>query len=135
MALNPRALPDGALELLTARLYATLVTLRPDGSPHAVPVGSTWDDDAGLARVITRAGSAKVRNLRAATGDPVRSRVALSTVDGGRWITLEGPARVSDDPDEVAEAVRRYAQRYRHPAERPDRVALVVAVDRVLGRV
>ena len=135
MALDPRALPDGALELLAARLYATLVTLRPDGTPHAVPVGCTWDEDAGLARVITRAGSAKVRNLRAAAGDPVRSRVALSTVDGGRWLTLEGSARVTDDPDEVAEAVRRYARRYRQPAERPDRVALVVAVDRVLGRV
>jgi hypothetical protein len=30
--------------------------------------------------------------------------------------------------------VRRYAERYRQPKERPDRVAIEIAVDRVLGR-
>jgi hypothetical protein len=55
-------------------------------------------------------------------------------VDGGRWLTFEGPARVTDDPERVAEAVRRYAGRYRQPGERADRVAIEIAVDRVLGR-
>ena len=41
---------------------------------------------------------------------------------------------MTDDPDRVAEAVRRYAERYRQPGERPDRVAIEIAVDRVLGR-
>jgi hypothetical protein len=55
-------------------------------------------------------------------------------VDGGRWLTLEGPAEVTDDPDRVDEAVRRYAERYRQPGEREDRVAIEIRVDRVLGR-
>jgi hypothetical protein len=41
---------------------------------------------------------------------------------------------VTDEPDRVAEAVRRYAERYRRPGERPDRVAIEIAVDRVMGR-
>ena len=34
----------------------------------------------------------------------------------------------------VAEAVRRYAERFRQPEPREDRVALEITVDRVLGR-
>jgi hypothetical protein len=34
----------------------------------------------------------------------------------------------------VAEAVARYAERYRQPGERADRVAIEIAVERVLGR-
>ena len=35
------------------------------------------------------------------------SRAAVSQVDGGRWLTLEGPAVVTDDPARVAEAEQR----------------------------
>lgn len=58
----------------------------------------------------------------------------MSQVAGGRWLTMEGPAVVTDDPARVAEAVRRYAERYRQPGERPDRVAIEIRVDRILGR-
>ena len=44
MALDPAALSDDALAFLATRHLATLTTLRPDGSPHVVPVGFTWDD-------------------------------------------------------------------------------------------
>ena len=63
MRLDPAALPPSALDFLSERHLATLTTLRPDGSPHVVPVGFTWDDDAGLARVITSGHSRKARNL------------------------------------------------------------------------
>jgi len=128
--LDPAALPAEVTEFLAARHLATLSTLRPDGSPHVVAVGFTWDAEDGLARVITFASSRKARNLVAAPG----RRAAVSQVDGGRWLTLEGPAVVRDDPDRVAEAVRRYAQRYRQPSERDDRVVIEIDVDRVMGR-
>jgi len=54
-------------------------------------------------------------------------------VDRARWLTLEGLAWVRSDPDAVADAVARYAQRYREPRPNPTRVVLEVAVDRVLG--
>ena len=75
----------------TERHLAVLVTLRADGSPHAVPVGVTLDVEAGLARVICRGGSVKARNAAA------RGVAVVSQVDGRRWSTLEGDAVVRDD--------------------------------------
>ena len=112
---------------MAARHLATLTTLRPDGTPHVVPVGFTWDDQAKLARVITGRDTRKARNVAAG------SRASLCQVEGWRWITLEGPARIVEDPASVADAVQRYAVRYRAPRENPRRVVLEVSVDRVLG--
>jgi len=114
---------------LTERHLATLTTVRADGSPHVVPVGFTVDVDDGVVRVITVASSVKARN--AAAG----GRVALCQVEGRRWATLEGVARVIDDPAVVARAVAAYAERYRQPSPRPDRVAIEIVVDKVMGRV
>jgi F420H(2)-dependent biliverdin reductase len=130
MALDPAALPLEVEAFAAERHLATLTTLRPDATPHVVPVGFTWDGDAGLVRIITFASSRKVRNLRASPG----GRAVVCQVDGGRWLAFEGRATVTDDPRRVAEAVARYAERYRQPGERADRVAIEIAVDRVLGR-
>jgi PPOX class probable F420-dependent enzyme len=118
-------------EFLTERHLATLVTLRPDGTPHAVPVGVTADLAAGLAWVITFDDSVKVRNVRAA--GPAGAAVAVSQVDGRRWVTLEGRAVVRDDAASVAAAVARYAERYRQPRPNPRRVVIEIAITRVLS--
>ncbi|MGN6611715.1 MAG: pyridoxamine 5'-phosphate oxidase family protein [Angustibacter sp.] len=127
MRFDPTALPDAVLEFLRERHLATLTTLRRDGTPHVVPVGFTWDDDAGVARVITSGDSVKARN--ALTG----GRAALCQVDGRRWLTLEGVVSVLVHPDAISDAERRYAERYRTPRENPARVVLAVKVDRVTG--
>jgi PPOX class probable F420-dependent enzyme len=129
MAHDPRALPADVEAFLSERHLATLTTLRPDGTPHVVAVGFTWDPEQALVRVITNGTSRKVANVRA--GSP---RAVVAQVDRARWLSLEGVPVVSDDPERVAEAVRRYALRYRQPAENPRRVVLEIAVDRVLGR-
>ena len=129
MALDPHDLPEEVSAFLAERHLATLTTLRPDGSPHVVAVGFTWDPDARLVRVITNGTSRKVAHVRA--GSP---RAVVAQVDRARWLSLEGVPTVVDDPERVAEAERRYAQRYRPPAENPRRVVLEIAVDRVLGR-
>ena len=125
---DPQDIGADLLEFLTERHLATLTTLRPDGSPHVVPVGVTYDAATRTARVITSGTSAKARHVRAG-----QQRVAVCQVDGRRWATLEGTAVVSDDPAAVADAVARYAQRYRQPRENPARVVLEISVDRVLG--
>lgn len=130
MAYDPTDLPDAVEAFLAERHLATLTTLRADGTPHVVAVGFTWDRNAGLARVITFAPSRKARNVAERPGSPA----ALCQVDGGRWLTLEGTATVTDDPTRVAEGVRRYTERYRPPGERADRVVIEIAVTRVLGR-
>jgi PPOX class probable F420-dependent enzyme len=116
------------LAFLAERHLATLTTLRADGSPHVVAVGFSYDNRESLVRIITFARSVKARN--AARG----GRAAVSQVDGARWATLEGVARLVDDPASVALAVAGYAARYRQPGERADRVAIEIAVDRVMGR-
>lgn len=126
-ALDPGQLTAEFLQFWTERRICTLVTLRRDGSPHVVPVGVTLDVEAGLARVICGRGSQKARNV-VATGVAV-----VSQVDGGRWSTLEGAAVVREDADSVADAERRYAQRYRVPRVNPERVVIEIAVRRVLG--
>jgi len=135
MAFDLSALPPELATFASERHLATLTTLRPDGTPHVAPVGFTWDADVGLVRVITFAPSRKVRNLRAGAGGGPAGRAVVCQVDGARWLAFEGPATVTDDPDRVAEAVRRYAARYRTPGDRADRVAIEIAVDRITGRV
>jgi len=132
-SLDPGA-PDAAyLAFWQERHLCTLTTLRPDGTPHVVPVGVTYDPGARLARVITNRSSAKVRHVRAAgeQGAPV----AVCQVDGRRWATLEGRAFGRTEPERVAEAERRYAERYRRtPAPNPDRVVIEIELTRALGR-
>jgi PPOX class probable F420-dependent enzyme len=124
------ALPERVLTFLTVRHLSTLSTLKPDGSPHVVPVGFTFDAATRTARVITSGGSVKARNA-ARDG----ARAALCQVDGGRWLTLSGAIRVLSDADSVAEAERRYAGRYRVPKVNPARVVLLMDVQKIMGRV
>ncbi|MFD9006487.1 pyridoxamine 5'-phosphate oxidase family protein [Streptomyces sp. NPDC059582] len=115
------------------RHLCTLTTARPDGTPHVVPVGVTYDPEARLARVITNTASAKAGNVRAA--GPAGAPVAVCQVDGRRWATLEGRAFVRTDPERVAEAERRYAERYaRVPAPNPARVVIEIELTRAMGR-
>jgi F420H(2)-dependent biliverdin reductase len=129
VALDPGALPPAVQDFLAERHLATLTTLRPDGSPHVVAVGFTWDGEARVVRVITSRGSAKVRHARAG------GRAVVCQVEGRRWVSLEGTVEVHDDPASVAEGEAHYAVRYRTPRENPERVVLLIRVDRVLGTV
>lgn len=131
MGHDPGSLGSVELAFLAERHLGTLTTVRADGSLHVVAVGFTYDSGTATARVITSAGSTKVRNVERANG---RTHAALGQVDGSRWLSLEGFASVSRDPTRVAEAVRRYAQRYREPRPNPQRVVIEIAVVRVLGR-
>ena len=128
MSHDPHDPTPGLVAFLTERHLATLTTLRVDGSPHVVPVGVTYDAPTRTARVITSGTSGKVRHVRAG-----QNRVAICQVDGRRWVTLEGAAVVREDAGSVADAVTRYAQRYRQPRDNPARVVLEISVDRILG--
>jgi PPOX class probable F420-dependent enzyme len=127
---DPAKLPREVLDFLAERHLGTLTTLRRDGTPHVTPVGFTYDDERKLARVITFTGAAKVRNLDSSGGGPA----VICQVDGGRWLSLEGRAVVTVDPQRNGEGIRRYAERYRQPNDRPDRATIELTVERILGR-
>lgn len=131
MSLLPRS--DAFVGFWTERRLCTVTTIRPDGTPHVVPMGVVIDADADVAWAITSRTSRKARNLAAAgeAGAPI----AVCCVDGRYWSTIEGTAVVLDDADSVAEAERRYAVRYKVPRLNPHRVAIRFAITRVLGNV
>ncbi len=118
-------LSPAGIDFVTERHLATLSTLGPDGRIHVVPVGFTWHD--GLVRIITSGPSQKVANLRR------EPKATVSQVDGGRWITIAGSARILDDAESVAEAVELYAVRYRQPRVNPLRVAIVIEPETAMG--
>lgn len=118
-------LTDDAFAFLREYHLATLSTVGRSGRVHAVPVGFTYAD--GVVRVIGSRGTQKFVNAERS------GRASVCSVDGGRWISFEGPARVTDDPEAVARAVELYAARYRQPRVNPERVVLEMMVERVLG--
>jgi PPOX class probable F420-dependent enzyme len=94
--MRPEDLDAAALAFLSEYHLATLTTLRADGSPHVVPVGFSYDPDERLVRIITFASSVKAANARRG------GRAAVSQVDGGRWLTLEGPVSSPATPPATA---------------------------------
>ncbi len=127
---DPANPPVEVEQFFAERHLATLTVSRRDGSPQVTPVGVTYDPERQLARVITWADSYKARLVAANPGQ----RVAVCTVDGGRWLTIYGTAHVTDEPGAVDEAVRKYAARYRPPKERTDRVVIEISVSELVGR-
>lgn len=125
---TPDDITPEMLTFLSEYHLASLTTMRADGSPHVVPVGFSYDHDVRVVRIITFASSLKYKNaLRG-------GRAVVSQVDGGRWLTLEGIVSGTADATRVTAAVNGYAARYRQPGERDDRVAIEIAVDRIMGR-
>ena len=120
------------MKFVTERHLASLTIVTRTGRPHVTPVGFTWDQEANLIRVITWAGSTKVKLLERS---PEPLRAAVCQVDGGRWITFEGNAIVSDNHERCQAGTSRYAERYSPPKDRgEDRRVIEISIDRVLGR-
>jgi F420H(2)-dependent biliverdin reductase len=128
--LDPAALPQAAADFLTERHLATLTTVKPSGALHVVPVGFTFDSATQTARVITSGDTVKARNARRPG-----ATAALCSVDGARWITLSGPVRVEAGAEAVADAERRYAERYRPPRINPKRIVVIMTVTSVSASV
>ncbi len=128
---DPGAPGPDAMQFLTDRHLASFTTTNPSGDLQVTPVGVTYDEATAIARVITWTASYKARNIMATPGQ----QVAICQIDGGRWLTMYGSASATTDPEAVAEGVRRYAERYRQPKVRDDRVVIEVAVERLIGRV
>ena len=113
----------------SVRRLATLTTLRPDGTPHTVPVAPVVDLSTGtpIVRVLTSRGSRKVRNVHTSP------HVSLCEVEGRHWVTVEGVAHIDTDPAAVSAAEEAYAVRFRTPRTNPDRVVLVIDVAAAMG--
>lgn len=100
--------PEQRNAFLERPLIATLITLRVDGSPTAVPVWFEWDGT--VARLFTGRGSGKVARLQA---DPrIALCIAVPATETEAWVTIEGTATIADVDIDL---VRRLANRYYGP--------------------
>ncbi len=59
--------------------------------------------------------------------------VTGSQAKGRCWCVLEGTAVIKDDLGSVADADRRYTQRYKPPRVNPNRVVIEITVARAVG--
>lgn len=82
-----------------------LVTTRPDGRPHAMPIWGLWRDDGFFFSSGRR--SRKTRNLAA---DP---RCLVCTERADEAVIVEGDVRPVTDPAVLASLARPYRRKYR----------------------
>jgi Pyridoxamine 5'-phosphate oxidase len=103
---TPWAVTHAALE---AAELAWLVTVRPDGRPHATPVVPVWSDDA--LHFTTGDDEQKGRNLRA--DDRVLLQVGRLDWEGGLDIVVEGRASLASDPALLVRLAAAWRARWR----------------------
>jgi PPOX class probable F420-dependent enzyme len=95
------------LDQASPALVGVVATVKPDGSPHAVPVWYSWD--GATVSVWTDDERAWVRNLRR---DP---RVAFTVQESAPpygAVTMHGRAEASTAGDDIDGDVRRIVRRY-----------------------
>ena len=105
-------------DILEGKNFAHLVTLMPDGSPHASPVWVDVEDDTILVNAAE--GRVKTKNIRR---DP---RVAISILDSsepyGGVVLVRGVVKeVTHDgaDDHIDKLARKYVDRDRYPWRQP----------------
>jgi PPOX class probable F420-dependent enzyme len=137
------ATPFDPHALLADSRLGVLATLKSDGRPQLSPVWPSYDRVAGVIRVSTAEGTAKVANLRR---DP-RATLEVTRPDGWAWATAEGTATLTGPgTDPHGPEVQALVDYYRFAAgEHPDwdeyravmlsgrRVLITMTVDNVYG--
>ncbi|MDA0270248.1 MAG: PPOX class F420-dependent oxidoreductase [Chloroflexi bacterium] len=127
-----KPLPQAAVDLLTREVYAHIVTLNRDGSPHVTLVWVEARD--GAVSFNTARGRKKTRNLER---DP---RIVVSVQDAGnprQYAVFSGTARLIDEGaiEQIDGLAKKYLGRDVYPAHRPDepRVRVDVDLERITG--
>jgi PPOX class probable F420-dependent enzyme len=82
------------LERLESEEYGFLITVRPDGRPHAIPVCFLYENDSIL--IYSVPDSVKVRNIR----ENPHVALALDSFGFGDYfsVVIEGEAELIDQP-------------------------------------
>ena len=97
--------PEQMAEFLERPLVAVMVTLRADGSPHAIPVWYEYRD--GVFVVFTSSAFRRVKNLERDS----RAAITVSTHDAPyMYVSAEGPVSITSEG--VEEAGLSIARRY-----------------------
>lgn len=90
-----------AREVISTSRTHWLTTVRPDGSPHVVPVGSVWHD--GAYYFITGQNTVKERNVKA------NARCTISCAGEAHEVVVEGVASRETDQSTIEKLAEIYA--------------------------
>ncbi len=119
-------LDDKARELIQAKNFGHLATIRSDGSPHVTPVWIDLDNDQVL--VNTSEGRVKERNVRR------DERVAISIADQEdpyEYVQIRGRvAEVTQDgaDEHIDKMAKKYIGKERYPWRSPDETRVVLRI-------
>lgn len=91
---------------------AWLVTVRPDGRPHSVPVWFLWEQTTIL--IWSKPNTQKIRNLH---HNPAITFTLDDTKKGSDVVILEGTAALLEQ-GEGREAISAYGEKYREGLQR-----------------
>jgi PPOX class probable F420-dependent enzyme len=107
-----------------------LATVDPDGYPHLVPVCYALLDDLVVSAVDHK--PKRGRQLRRLANIRATGRASLLVDEYSedwsalRWVRIDGPARVADDPAESRRAVAALVAKYQQYREQPPDGPVVV---------
>jgi PPOX class probable F420-dependent enzyme len=126
--------PAEARALFVSAAVARLGTVRPDGSPHLVPVCFALAGETIYTAVDHKPKStAALARLRHIATEP---RVALLADHYGDdwsrlwWVRVDGDASVVSSPQEREQALAALAAAYRQYADRPPQGPVIAVVPR-----
>ena len=125
MATETKNLTPSEREFLEHAYYATVTTLREDGSPHTTVVWVDVDDAGVLFNTAT--GRAKPRHLER---DPRVSLTVVDPNDGYRWISVSGRAEMTTEGGDagIDKLAKKYLDKDSYPWHNPDEQRLVVRI-------
>jgi PPOX class probable F420-dependent enzyme len=121
--------------ILAAPVFGHLATVKPNGSVQVNPMWFEFDRESGAIRFTHTTKRAKFKNLQQ---NPQMTLEALDPENPLRYVEVRGRlAEVIPDPEGAFYV--RLGQRYGNPHEQPpadraDRVILVMQVEKIAGR-
>jgi PPOX class probable F420-dependent enzyme len=125
MATGTTNLTDEQRKFLEQPYYATVTTVREDGSPHTTVVWVDVDDQGVMFNTAT--GRAKPRHLER---DP---RVSLTVIDpqnGYKWISVDGRAEITTEGADASidKLAKKYLDQDSYPWHKPEEQRLIVRI-------
>lgn len=125
-----KSIPASHTDILDAKCFAHVATIRPDGMISNHPVCLVWDGEH--IRFSTTKARKKYRNLKA------NDLVALSIPDpknAWRYLEVRGRATLEDDTDRsfIDSIAQKYMERNSYPFDRPgdERVTVTIHAQQV----
>jgi PPOX class probable F420-dependent enzyme len=125
MAHGTNSLTDQQRKFLEQPYYATVTTVREDGSPHTTVVWVDVDDEGVLFNTAT--GRAKPRHLE---HDPRVSLTVIDPSDGYRWISVDGRAEITTEGanESIDKLAKKYLGQDSYPWHKPEEKRLIVRI-------